>query len=351
MLFVLISLFSFITSVTLPNYRKSHIVVTSGLIAVLLSFVRLPDSLEYQYMYEQLPNLSINIILGNSFEFNNLYGEYLFKLFMSLTKTLGLDYQIFTILCLFIIVSLKLFLFSTLTKKNHLYSLAVLFYFSFLFYQDSYILRQSLASSLVCLSIIFLLKDRIKKGLSCWLVSPFIHTSSAITILIFPIEYIKLTKNSYYILLIIFVSIGLAGAGNILNILPNYFPDNYISQKIAYYANNKYSEELGLLRGSVILYTTITLLSLTNKDRITHLDYLIKLALTSLFFLISFNDFGIFSDRIFRLFSFVYPVLYAFLLVNIQIKNKRYLYASLIFLSILLSFYSNSSYRYEWIDF
>ena len=351
MLFVLISLFAFLTSVTFPNYRKSHIVVTSGLIAVLLSFVRLPDTLEYQYMYEQLPHLTMDILLGNNFEFNNLYGEYLFKSFMSSTKTLGLNYQTFAILCLFIIISIKLFLFSTLTKKNHLYSLAVLFYFSFLFYQDSYILRQSLASSVVCLSFIYLIKNRMKIGLSCWLVSPFIHTSSAITILIFPIKYLKLTKNSYYILLIVFISIGLIGAGNILNILPNHFPDNYISQKIAYYANNKYSEGLGLLRGSVILYTTIMLLSLANKDKITHLDYLMKLSLTSLFFLISFNDFGIFSDRIFRLFSFVYPALYAFLLVNVKIKNKRHLYTSLIVLAILLSFYSNSSCRYEWVDF
>lgn len=318
---------SIILSCLSYGFYKKKILCFSA-VALTASFIvlnlNLPDHLAYNNMYKEMPPLSINIILGNDMLFNGLYGEYLYKISESFFKLIGVNFFSFSYLIIVFLVVSKLYIFHYFTNNNKQFSLSVLFYFIMLFPTESYIFRQSIASSLLCFSIVFLMRSNYFKSFFSIFLSGFFHISAYLGYLLLPLKFISPPIKWYYICIFIIFILGILGLGNVLDLIAHSFPLGNVHDKLIYYIGNKYSDSVGIIRGSVFLYTFLLIISLHHTKNINKESILVhNIALVSLFFLVGFNDFGIIAERMFRLFSMTMPIIFSWVFYDFFIKNSR----------------------------
>jgi len=299
-----------------------------------ISLFDLPDNDAYQYIYESLPALSSEVVLGNSDTFNTLYGELGYKLLNSFSKNIGLSYYSFRFFLLFFIVFSKLYLFKLIIKDNTQYLLCAISYFSLFFYIDSYVLRQSIASVFICYSLYLAYNKSYLFSFFLFFIAPFFHVSA---IFCSPLLFIirkEFSRGFYLSLFVGIFIVGIVGVKSIVLNLVNYIPSSYLVSKLLRYSVNEYGEALGVVRISVILYSSFFILCVFRL-RTEYRALLLNAFLISLLFLIGFNDFGILGERGFRLASTFIPVAMSSVVFLFARKDK-YFNAAILWLFFII---------------
>lgn len=328
--------------VIIINTKSNWLLLVMSLLSalVVIQFDNLPDNEQYQYLYSITPQLNYSILYGQDYSFNNVYGEILYKLSMSLSKYLSLDYSSFRFVTLIWIVYSKIYFIKKFTISSIEFSLGVLVYFGFFFFADAYLLRQSIASGLLCFAIVYIFESKYVWSIMCIFFACGFHTSSLIASVFLVCKKIKFPRCVYILIVCAYFVIGFNDIKEVLNNYSAYLFAGDISNRIDIYYNNIYGNSVGLFRGSVLLFTFLYLFGLQKIDNcVSNYRLIYNVATISLFFLLACNSFGVIADRGFRLISMsfliIVPIIYR---NNISRKNIHLpiLYISLIISSIVM---------------
>lgn len=297
-------------TIILVNRKYRHIwyILASLVGAFIVTKIMVPDYQSYKETYDLIPSISLDLLLGNDQKFNSLYGEKLYLISGSIFKTFGFNFDSFRFLIIFsiLIINLKI-----LEKLSPFLALSAYIYFVLFFYTDSYILRQSIAASITSIAILFVLKGRLYSAFSIILFASGFHIVSLLALPLVFFNKVKLSIKAAMFLLLLIFSTGYIGITKILLPLLTVF-EFYATEKLIRYSLSELGEPLGLLRGSVIIFTLFSLFYIINAEKIkkhfVNYNYFLNAMLYSLVFLVGFNDFGVFGERTFRLFPIIFPI-------------------------------------------
>lgn len=297
--------------------------------AIIGVSIVLPDYWTYSRLFNQIQ------IEG----FRHLFFrvEPLYLLIMSFFRLFTNDFIYFHLFLIIIPLIIKLFF---LIRIDNLFIVSFVFYISLIYYPDSYLLRSTFASSLVLIGLTTLIY---KKPSYLFFVSiigaSLVHISSLIILPLWFFRKTSITKSKAFMILFLIIFIGSFGVGHILaNIITINFSHNfYIVDKIYDYSGSIYGERSGIIRGSVLLYLTITIIFILLKDKISnfqpHYSFLLIVNLFTLFLLIGFSDYLILADRIYRLTAIFIPIQLSYILLCFNFKHRQIL--TLLVLTVL----------------
>lgn len=279
--------------------------------AFFISMLSLPDFYSYKWMYDRNPNLYQILFLGRSA--NEVYGESGYVLLTSIYKLVFDDFYYFRLFVVFIALYLKLWF---LLRVSVSPILGIACYFTLFFYMDSFILRQSLAAALIAVALLYLMQGRRLWFVLFVAIGATFHVSALVALPLVGLYKIELTKVKALCILGGIFALGVLGLGKYLVLIPDaggYL--DYVSGKFARYSSSHRADSTGIFRGSVLLCTAGMLLYIVFCERIkksfNNYNFFLIVSLYSLMFLISFNDFGIFGDRAFRLFGVAFAVVFS----------------------------------------
>ena len=301
---------------------------------VLMSPLSLDDYENYASMFR---NINIDESLAEQTVI--LYGEYLYLLFNYLLRFFTDDFILVRFLLLFIALYIKILF---LIRWGKFYALSFIFYISILFYPDSYLLRSTIASSIILLGIWALFENRpwYQFFIPIFIAIGF-HSSAAIAIPLWFIKKIKISKQFGFLLFFIILMVGLIGVGHstVQLILSFFSADIYIFDKLLMYSDSKYGESMSLIKGSLLIYLPIIFAFIGYQDKIKkvmkHYDMTLVIILYSLFILLAFSDFLVLSERLFRLFAFMLSIAVGYIFYILHEREKTIITASAI---IILNF-------------
>lgn len=312
-------------------------VATAIFAALFISLFELPDFESYRMMFVATPDLLSVLFMDASFD--HIYGEIGYTLYTSFFKLFSEDYAHFRFFSVLLALYMKLhFLF----KVAKVPSIAVVAYFSLFFYMDSFLLRQSLAAGLIALSLLSLRDDKKLGFLVLVGAATLLHVSSLAALPLLLLRRIELSKISAFCIVAVIFVLGFGGAGKYLNLLieQGWLPD-YVSGKLYRYGLGERSGPTGILRGAVVLYTSGLLFYIACseqfKKHFSHYNLFLVSALYALFFLVAFNDFGIFGDRVFRLFGVVYAVIFSVLVSAFAYSQRAFVVLPISFVFVTIS--------------
>ncbi|MCG3760578.1 EpsG family protein [Vibrio cincinnatiensis] len=348
MIYSFLAIFGFILTSLRSNYFSIFIV--SLICALLISGFDLPDNDAYFYMYDTIPKLSLDILLGNDYIFNEVYGEVYYKYTMSFFKLIGLGYFSFRLIVIFIIVYVKLAFYKYFINDWRVFSLCVLVYLSLFFYVESYILRQSLATSLLCVAFVCLYNRHNLAFSIIVVLSFFFHSTGILALPLLLFVNKRFSKNFYLTLLVLIFAIGIIGVKSLLVQISHLIPSDYIFSKIIRYSDNEYGESLGVFRLSVLIYTSFFVYAVYhyhNENRF----FVLNVYIMALLFLVGFNDFGVIGDRIFRLFAFIIPLVMSSLIYSFSENYWKLNLVIVIVIFSILSFGFSMGYTFNYVGY
>lgn len=333
--------------------EKPMAISRSLLIALLgASFVSLfvlPDYHTYQTMFDVTPSLIAVAFHGAVF--SHVYGEPGYTLLMSAFKIISTDFYYFRFLVVFLALYLKLYFIFKVAKPP---VIAVVAYFALFFYMDSFLLRQSLAAGIMALALLSLIEGKALRYVALVCVAATFHVSALAALPLIFARTIDLNRFQALIILLAILVLGFSGVGKYLAVLVDqgWLP-HYLNSKILRYSVSERGDATGLLRGAVLLYTTGVLLYIIFQDQLRrnflHYSIVLCVALYGLLFLIGFNDFGIFGDRVFRLFGVIFSVVFAVLCIALVYAQRAYWVLPISFLFVLLSMFLVPTGRVMWL--
>ena len=318
---------------TLPLYAfMTHLVsllmligIASGYKARKLIFVIAVLSITYFVSFLSLSDYEIyaqgfrNIDLSQSIQeqYSLFYGEYLYFYINYIFRFFTDDFNLVRIFLVGGALMIKLFF---LLRWGRFYTLSFIFYIALIFYADSYLIRSSLASSIILIGIWGMLNNK-----SAYLffisivIASTVHVTALIALPIWFFRKIDIKERYAYILLGVFFIMSFINVGHGLVSLLGYFiGDVYISETLIGYVNSKYSNSVGIVRMSVLIYVSIAIVFIANKRIIIkhtdHYNLILAIVLYSLFFLIGLSDFEILADRLFRLLAFFLAVAFGYIM-------------------------------------
>lgn len=271
-----------------------------------------------------------------------LYGEYLYLFFNYVLRYFTDDFKVVRFLLLFIALGIKILF---LIRWGKFYTLSFVFYISMLFYPDSYLLRSTIASSFLLLGIWALFDN---KSWYRFFIPIFIgigfHSSVAVAIPLWFMKNIKISKWSGFSFLSIVLIIGSVGIGHsvVQTVLSIFSADIYVVDKLLGYADSKYGQSMSLIKGSLLVYLPITCAFIGYQEKIKksmeHYDLTLVIILYSLFILLAFSDFLLLSERLFRLFAFLFPIAVGHIFYVLREEEKTMLTATVIIALNLLPY-------------
>jgi hypothetical protein len=314
--------------------RFPSFIIASIIAAYFVTFLWLDDYGNYAYIYSELDtNKSLDQIFL-------LYGEPLYLSVNYLFKFFTDDFNIVRFFWVLIALVIKL---NFLMRWGKFYTISFIFYIALLFYPDSYLLRSTIASSIVFIGISAMLEN--KKAYRFFipiLIASGFHISALIALPIWFFKNINISKNLAFIVLGLLFFSGFIGLGHlIVDIIGSTFSSNaYYIERVVEYADSIYGESLGMLRGSVLVYLTVAILFIAYKDQISqqtpHYSIFLNIMLYSFIFLFSFSDFEVLSERLFRILAFILVIPVGHILFCIKKDDKVYFAAAtVIFLNII----------------
>lgn len=332
-LITLIMLFGLIFD---KNLRYIFFISACFIGAYSISFLLLDDYLNYAYIYSEIDlNKSINQIFSLYGEPLYLAGNYFFKFFTD-------DFNFVRVFWVFTALIIKL---SFLMRWGKFYSISFIFYISLLFYPDSYLLRSSIASSIVFIGISNLLANKkwYKFFVPIIIASGF-HISALVAIPIWFLKRIKLSKESSLVVLGLLFLSGFIGLGHFsVQVLAKLFAaDMFIVERLIEYSTSIYGGSLGMLRGSSLVYVTVALLFIIYKEQISrhtpNYHIFLNIMLYSFVFLFSFNDFEVISERLFRILAFITVIPMGYIVYCVK-EDTRFHFAALMIIALNLIAY------------
>ena len=349
-LMILVSAFQVLASWT--RMPKILAIVFISLIASLfVTNLILPDYESYLSIYSATPNIKQLVGLEVTIAgFHGLYGEPLYTILASLAITFGIDFYFFRFVVVFLSLVLKLWVISRLSPQ---FSTALIFYFALLFYVDSYLLRHSFAASLVAVGIVELLHRKNVRFLAFVLLAAGFHVSAFVAL---PLIFFARTRLSTGRALIIILGGFLVGAlapfGAVISQLAE-MSDSFLNRAIVRYSLSGYGDAIGLMRGSILLYTGILLgyIALGSRIRVWFVYYypILSIAVYGLLFIVLLNDFLILADRLFRLFIFVFALIFAATVRAVAGAAPIAIYYGVIAMIAVVSIYVQEGERAEFM--
>ncbi len=316
------------------------LLLVMGAVASLfvLSIRDLPDVPAYLRIFESTPSLWV--VLTDPSVLASIYGEPGYLIANSVIKSVYEDYEVFRFVAVFAALVLKLWVIRRLSP-NHAF--AVFFYFALFFYFDSFVLRQSLAAAFIAVALYCLfLENRGWFLLWSFLAASF-HVSALCVLPLY--FFIRFDPSRMLALAVVIAALAL-GAINVGNLMIDsvihYSGLDYIARKLSRYTTSVHSEDMGLFRGSTMMYTLALLcfaaLRPWLRDRLMYYPQILVVCLYSYFLFIGFNSFGIVGDRLFRLFGLFFCVVFASFSVCIH-REDRFVFAlAIIPFSVLVLF-------------
>lgn len=326
--------------------RMTFMLFSCFCLTLITLTLELPDVLAYEELFIAIPPLSLDMLYAGNDVFNNVYGEYSFKILISTFKSLGLDYDFFRFVVIFITLFSRFFFFSYYIRNNAIYYLTVLAYIFLFFHVDAYILRQSLGSVFLVFAILSLCQDQLKKFVVFVLVASTFHISCILFLVILPFKNIKFTFRGGLISIVGLFLLSFINMIDVLLMITKYLPFDYLSGKIINYSVSIHAISYSVLRGTVLLFCVLFLMALFFKDKVDYqksknMNIHILLSFISLFFLIGLNSFGILSERGFRLFALSFPLISVNLLSFLNKDNMSimyvFLFAMIVFCGVILN--------------
>ena len=310
----------------------------------LVSFLLLDDYGNYAYIFSEIDT-------RNPFnEIFLLYGEPLYLSINYVFKFITDDFNIVRSFWVFIALLIKL---SFLIRWGKFYAISFIFYIALLFYPDSYLLRSTIASSLVFIGISQMLGNkRFYRFLIPILIASGFHISALIALPIWFFRKINLSKNLAFLILVLIFLSGFIGIGHIIVgfIGSTVGVDIYAVERMVEYADSIYGGSLGMLRGSTLAYLSVAIIFIAYKDQISantpNYNIYLNIILYSFIFLFSFNDFEVLSERLFRILAFILVIPVGHILYCIKKEDQTYIaVATVIFLNVIVYFIDAGPYQ------
>ena len=308
-------------------------------ISLIITMLLLPDYLIYLEIYNSLnPNLKLNE--------QDLYwvGEPLYLRINHFFKRFTDDFSYLHFFFIFIPLSIKVLF---ILKWGKVFITSFLFYIALMFFPDAYLIRSTIASGFILMSIWALLKN---KNAYYFFIPVIFGSGIHITALVaLPLWFFKkttFTRTKSLLILGFFSFLGLIGIGHLIGnffffILPN---DWYAVSLIGKYSQNLYSDSVGLLRFSVLIFIIIIFLYISYEKNIIEFfpnyNIILITCFYSLFFLICFNDFGILADRLFRLFSFAIVIAFGQICFCFKRNQRFFILCSLILIFNIIPYFT-----------
>jgi len=308
---------SFLASAASRLGQRALILIATLFIAIIPSCLLLSDYLVYKIYYDSrfLDNLAYGPL---DFE----PGYYLLNKIWFLA---GVDFSILRFAILAFIVGTKIYLFRSFSRYWWLASIA---YFSLLFYPDSYLLRASLAGAVLTFVLYTecWLKNTSYSVLLILFASTF-HFSALVFLLPVLLLRIITTKTALWFSLVIIMLLALFSVGEKTVLFSMQMVNlDYAQQKFELYLDSELAQSVGLLRGSVLIYLSIFIAYITKVTLTSHVDkFIAAIMVSGLVFLISFSDFGVLSERLFRYFGFAFCIGLCRVLSTLKNRQERLL--------------------------
>ena len=292
--------------ISLDRYKARKLIFVIAVLSVtyFVSFLSLSDYEIYAQGFRYI-DLSQSI----QEQYSLFYGEYLYFYINHIFRFFTDDFNLVRIFLVGSALMIKLFF---LLRWGRFHTLSFIFYIAIIFYPDSYLLRSSLASSIVLIGIWGMLNNKSAYlFFTSIIVASTIHTSALIALPIWFFRRTYVSKYQAYLLLSAFLILSFVGLGGMLvSVISTYFiSDIYVVNKLTDYLGSEYGNSVGILRMSLLIYTLIVLIFITYKKSIIrhmpHYNVILNISLYSLFLLMSLSDFEILSDRLFRILGFI----------------------------------------------
>ena len=308
-----VHLVSVVTLSTIWVFRdkRTPIIISFLLSIIVISFLTslfdLSDYGIYALIFEQIdPDLPFFDSLAlTPFEIGYFALNYFSRLFLD-------NFDAIRIGLIFIILMIKAFF---LVRWGKFYFISFVFYLSFVWYPDSYLLRSSVAASIALFGFWALLGNRPRYQFFVpIIIASTFHVSALILIPFWWLKDVKVYKKQGFVLLTSIIVLGIFGIGHlIVNVIAGVLSvDISLVDTLITYGESKYGESAGILRVSVILYVLVAFVYIYFRDilvrRIHGYDLILCILLFSLFLLLGLSDFLVLSDRLFRLTGFFFAI-------------------------------------------
>ena len=326
--------------------KNLSIFLVSFFIALFSCFLVLPDYFSYKEIYEASPALS-DIILSPFSSFVLMGLEPGYVIFNSLAKLLGIGYEYLRFLIIFFVVYTKLYVLSKISNNFIISSTAYLALFIFM---DLFILRQSIASAIIALSVLYLYKQASSKALFFLLLAPMFHVIALIAAPIIFIYKYKFKTVFYISVIILAMFVGYFGLASIVSqlFIGALGDGSFIGGKLARYAASERAEATGVFRLSTLSILALMLfviLFMPRKHKDDNYFLILNLSLYAFLVLVLFNDFGILGDRGYRVIGFPLLAFFGYV-TSLFAKKDRFfvtVLVSLVFF-VLAIFFINPDY-------
>ena len=252
-------------------------------------------------------------------------------------------FQVFFIL---ITLSIKLLIFK---KISPFFCLAVIWYVANYVYTDSQALRHGMILSLFLLAAYLFIQKKFYLFVFVILISSTIHSISILGLFLPIGVYIVNKKRLFLPFVLLAFFIGYVGITSFLVEFINLFSiRSFATDKLIIYTHyDEYSDDAGLLRGSIIKGFVLLLFSyyaLKSKLSSRTYDVIIGSYLLSFFLLAAFSDFLILSERFATYFGAVEPVLISFIPLAFNKKYRIYIFVGIFLLASGLLANNSQSY-------
>lgn len=301
--------------------------IASSLVCFLCWNLLLPDYLPYQESYNKLATQTFS---------NEAFLEPGWLLLQKLFIQLGLEFQTFRIVVLASLLLLTYYFYASLLKTP---ALAMVIYVSLLFYPDSYMLRASLAQSVLGVAFIFFfVKEKKIYGGVTLLLATTIHYSALVALPVFFFAKKNIQKSTALFLIIAVVALQQIEIKSLLIDLLRLLENPYIDHKLMVYEGSMHFEEATLGFAALIwLATTVAYVIVARPDW-QHRGAIISMALAGIVALFVFSDVMVFANRLFRLFCPVYPLMLALMVQRMDMRSRLLASVTLLFFSALGSY-------------
>lgn len=264
------------------------------------------------------------------------------KIFNSWTS----EFIYFQVFFLLIVISIKLLVFK---KISPYVFLAVVWYVANYVYTDSQALRHGMVLSLFLLAICLFIQKKFYLFVFVILISSTIHSISILGFFL-PIGVYVLNKKKLFLPFVFLAFlIGYVGMTTFLVEFINLFSiRSFATDKLIIYTHyEEYSDDAGLMRGSIIKGFVLLLFSYyALKTKLSSRTYDVVLAsyLLSLFFLAAFSDFLILSERFATYFGVVEPILISFIPLAFKREHRIYIFTGIFLLATSLLLNNSNNY-------
>lgn len=270
------------------------------------------------------------VIYDISFFTKEVHSEWGFKLFISILKTIGLNYMSF----IFIITAIITILFYIFIRKNSKLRMVLLFIFYSMYY-FTYVnsgIRQGLVIALFLTILLPLIKAKnFKKLVVLTIAFAFIHISVLI-VLIIPLFHFKLTTKRAVVLMVIAFVLGVVDIGFLLK------PIGPLYKSYLYYADQNVS--LPAIASRIIMFLMVLFLfNHATKEDEAEYDDLLKFYFVGLIVYMVFVKNSLISSRLNVYFKSFELILLPNLLYLSQRSVKRNLAAIAICLVMPIMWY------------